>query len=155
MNFTVLFSLCISAFLSFFYSLLSFISSSLLLIASSSLLCMGILLFAEMQEILLAVLQSLDIGIENDSLLVSPCFSLLQSNFPGSCQALTAPVFTFKAEGSEFPLLGSVGVVGMAAFSVHLLANGYPGPAQAGSDYTSLRLPWASSQLHGGEMSPT
>lgn len=101
---------------------------------------MGILLFAEIQEILLDVLQSPDTGIENESLLVSTCFSLLQSNFPYVCQALRAPVLgglnfhCFKAEGSEFQLLSTAGVVRIATFSVHLLANDFEGVAHVVSE---------------------
>lgn len=115
---------------------------------------MRILLFAEIQGILLALLQSLDIGIENESLLISPCFSLLQSNFPDLCQVLSAPGFTFKTESSEFPLPGTAGVVRMAALPAHLLAKYYTGPAQVGSEHTSFRLPEARSQAHLGEISP-
>lgn len=101
---------------------------------------MGILLFAEIQEILLAVLQSSDTGIENESLLVSTCFFMLQSNFTDVCQALRALVLgalnfhCFKAEDSEFQFLGSAGVIRMATFCVHLLANDYEGPAQVVSE---------------------
>lgn len=105
--------------------------------------CIIILLFAEILEILLTLLHSQDIGIENESLFISPCFLLFQGNVSRLVQSFEWSSL-FKTEGSEFPLPGTAGMVRVVAFPAHSL----------GSEYISLRLLKASSRQAHSEMYP-
>lgn len=106
-----------SPFFSFLASLAYFF-----ILASSSLLCMGILLSAEIQEILLTLFPSLNVGIESNSLLFSLCLPCYKVIFH-TCAMLWVLPFLLWRQGAQFLLLPTAGVFRLAAFYAHLLAN--------------------------------
>lgn len=111
MHLTVTFS---PFFFSFLFWLLWHISSSLPLIASSSLLCLGTLLSAEIQETLLTLFPSLDVGIESNSLLFSLCLSCYKVIFH-TCVLLWVLLFLLWRQGAQFLLPCTAGGFRMAA----------------------------------------